>query len=197
MRTHPLVLYVTRAKIRAVRVMKNECRNAGLRVHHKSLCQLNADIFGLKKFPNPRLILQRRAGGVAEAVAFALVTGLEPVDHGRLGGIGETPVLANPPVQPFGAGFGGLDGQRLQGVRFEVFALRFVFLSALTYPRARANDEEGDGIMNDPLTLTLSPGGARGRAWRHDEVGEAEAIGFALAVEMEGVEELPLTQLGG
>jgi hypothetical protein len=45
-------------------------------------------------------------------------------------------------VQPLGATFGGLDGERLQRVRLQVFALRFVFLRALADPRARADDEE-------------------------------------------------------
>ena len=56
--------------------------------------------------------------------------------------------VKRPPLRfnQFGATFGGLDGQRLQRVRLEVFALRFVFLRALADARARADHEEGDGV---------------------------------------------------
>ena len=90
------------------------------------------------------MIFQRGAGGVAEAVAFALVAGLEAVDHGGLGRIGETPVFAESAMEPFGAAFGGLDGQRLQRVGLEVFAFGFVFLGALADAGPGADDEETD-----------------------------------------------------
>src|SRR5208283_1762492 len=74
------------SKVRAIRMMEHQSTHRRFRVHHEAFGQLDTDVFGLEKFPNAGLIFQRRAGGVAEAVAFALVAGLEPVDSFHLDG---------------------------------------------------------------------------------------------------------------
>ena len=76
-------------------------------------------------------------------------------------------------MQPFGATFGGLDGEGLERVRFEVFAACFVFFAALPDAGAGADDEHGHGIF-----------------WWIHVVRQTQAIGLALPAEMECMQNL-------
>ena len=77
---------------------------------------------GLQQLPDALLVVQVRAGRIAEAVALAAIAGREALLHGHGRRIGEAPILADAAVQPLGAAFGGLDGQRLDRVRLEELA---------------------------------------------------------------------------
>ena len=59
------------------------------------------------------LILQPRAGRIAERVALAAVVGLEAVEHRHVGRVGEAPQRADLGVQQLGVGLGGLQRERL------------------------------------------------------------------------------------
>ena len=108
-------------------MVKCQRAHACLRVHHESLGQFHADFFRPQQLPNACLVLQVRTRRIPKTVALAAVPRGEPLCHGHLGGIGETPVLADPPVQPFRTGFRRLNRQRLQAVRLEVVAILLGF----------------------------------------------------------------------
>src|ERR1700756_1422867 len=93
------------AEIRAVRVMQHQRAHARFRIHHEALRKLHADFFRLQELPKPRLILEMGARWIAKAVALPAVARSEPFRHGHLWRVRESPILANPPVQPFRRSF--------------------------------------------------------------------------------------------
>ena len=97
--------------------MKNHGTETGFRVHHHAFGQAYADFRGLQKLPQTLLIVEIRARRIAEAVTLAAITGGESRLHCHIAGIGETPVFAEPSVQPLRAGLGGFEREGLQGMR--------------------------------------------------------------------------------
>lgn len=151
--------------------MEHERADARFRFHHETFGEVDADFFGSEEREDASLVFERRAGGVAEAVTFAAVAGLKPVEHRRFGGIGETPVFPETAMQPFGSGFGGFQGERLQRVRLQKLAPVLELIGAFEDAGAGSDDEGRDRV-----------------AARYDVVSEAETVGRALAVEGEDVE---------
>ena len=109
-------------EVGAIGMVEHQGADAGFRLHHHAFGEAHADFLGAQQLPDALLVVQVGAGGIAEAVALAAVAGGEAVVHGEGGRIGEAPILADAAVQPFGGGFGGFDGQRLDGVGFEELA---------------------------------------------------------------------------
>src|SRR6202007_2171897 len=130
---------------------------------------------GLEQLPEAGLVFEVGAGGVAEAVTLAAIARSETLGHGELGRIGEAPIFADAAVQPFGAGFGGFDGERLEAVGFEVVAVVLGFFAALADAFAGGHDNKGDVIALAVLG-------------REDIIAEAEKIAEALALEIESVQ---------
>ena len=91
------------------------------------------------------------------------------------GRVGEAPVFADAPVQPFRAAFGGLDGQRLQAVRLQVLAADLPFFGLLADAGAGGDHEHRQVIA--PAFLGVE-----------NVVAKAESIVSALAAEAEGVD---------
>src|SRR3974390_3781323 len=114
---------VAHAEIPAIGVVKDQCTDACFCIHHESVRQLPANLFRLEQLPEPRLILQIRARRIAKTVPFALVLRSEPLRHGYLWRVRESPVFAYAPVQPLRAGFRRLNPQRLQSMGFEIVAV--------------------------------------------------------------------------
>ena len=94
----------------------------------------------------PGLIFQIRAGGIAEAVTLAAIARSEAVGHGERGRIGEAPIFADSAVQPFGAGFGCFDRQRLQAVGINNSRRLFGFFGAVANAGAGGDDEKREVI---------------------------------------------------
>src|SRR5580700_95882 len=107
-------------EVRAIGMVEDQCADAGFRVHHHAFSQPHANIFGPEQLPDSLLVVQVGASRIAEAVALAAIARREAFLHSHGGRIGESPIFADAAMQPFGAAFGRLDGQRLQSVRFEV-----------------------------------------------------------------------------
>ncbi len=90
------------------------------------------------------LILQRRAGRIAERVALAAVLGAEAVHHRQRRIVRETPLPAQPRVQPLGRRLGRLERQRLHRVALEVLAARPEVGRQLAHARSRRDREQHD-----------------------------------------------------
>src|SRR5207249_4381637 len=112
--------FFTRSEVGAVRMVEYERANARLGLHHHALGELYADFVRLQQFPDALLIIQIGTCRIPKAVALAAIARSEALLHGHGGRVGEAPVLTDAAVQPLGAALGSLDGQRLQGVRFEI-----------------------------------------------------------------------------
>ena len=106
-------------------MVKDERADTSFGVHHESLSQLDPNILGPQQLPEFRLILQIRACGVPKAIAFPVIARREPVLHRGRRRVGEAPIFTNPAMQPLRASFCGLNGQRLQAVRLQIFAVLF------------------------------------------------------------------------
>ena len=96
-----------RREVSAIRVVEHQRAHAGFRIHHHALGEVHADVFGVEQSEEALLVVQVGAGRIAEAVTLAAVFRREAVVHGESRGVGEAPILANPPVQPLGRAFGG------------------------------------------------------------------------------------------
>src|SRR6266567_4071855 len=110
------VAIVRRREIRAIGMLKNQRTHARFRLHHHAFRKFHADFFRTQQLPDPLLVVEIRARRIAEAVALAAVPRREAFLHGHAGRIGNAPVFADAAMQPFGAAFGRLDGQRLESV---------------------------------------------------------------------------------
>src|SRR5581483_4965666 len=135
----------------------------------------NADFFGPEQPPEFGLILQVRASRITKTISFAAVTGGKPLMHGERGRIGEAPVFANAAMQPLGAGLGGFDTERLQGMRFEVFAARFRLFGMLDDSFAGSHDEQRDVVA--PAVLRIER-----------VIAQAKPVGFGLPSKAEAFE---------
>src|SRR5580658_1100007 len=101
-------------------MMEHQRADARLWIHHHSFGQMHADFLGAQKHPYPSLVLKIWASRITEAISFAAVARSKPVRHANRRRIGETPILAYAPVQPFGASFRRLNRQCLQAVRVKI-----------------------------------------------------------------------------
>ena len=140
-------------EVDAVGVVEDEGGDAGFGFHHEAFSELDADFFGAKEGEELGLVFEVGAGRVAEAVAFAAVAGGEAFLHGHVGAVGEAPLFAEAAVEPFGGGFGGFDGEGLQGVGFEVIAAIFRFLRVFEDGVAGGDDKHGDVIARGILGI--------------------------------------------
>src|ERR1051325_3776587 len=137
---------VAHGKVSAIGVMEDQCADAGFGIHHESFRELHADFFGLQQFPDGGLIFQVGARGIAETIALASVAGREALCHGHLGCVGEAPVFTDTAMQPFGAGFGGFDGQSLQAMAQEIVAFVFCLFGALADTFSSSDDEKREVV---------------------------------------------------
>src|SRR6266852_5953620 len=87
-------------------MVKHQRADTGLGIHHHAFGELHANLPRLEQLPETRLVVEVRAGGIAEAVALPAVARGEAILHRQLGRVGEAPLLANAAMQPFGAPFG-------------------------------------------------------------------------------------------
>src|SRR5580704_3953258 len=61
---------IPHGEVRAIRMMKHQRADARLRIHHEALGELHADLFRFQELPNPSLVFQCGARGIAEAVTL-------------------------------------------------------------------------------------------------------------------------------
>src|SRR5262245_33399146 len=155
-------------------MMEHERADAGLGIHHHSLCQFYADLLRPQERPQALLIVKVGTRGISEAVALASVPRCEPVAHGHRRRIREAPVLANAPVEPFGARLRGFDGERLYAVRFEELTATLPLLALFANSGAGGDDEQRETVA--PAILGIE-----------DVVAQAQAILASLAGELESV----------
>src|SRR5215467_16212665 len=107
---------------------------------------MDADLFRAQELPHALLALHVRARRITEAVALAPISRGKPLLHRHGGGIGEAPIFANAPVQPFRSALGRLRGQRLDRDRLEELALLLPLLGPLPDALARIHDEQRDMV---------------------------------------------------
>src|SRR5262249_25717510 len=86
---------IQNTEVRAVWMNECERADAGFRIHHESFRKLNAYLFRPQKLPDGSLVLKFRTGGGPKAVPFPAIPRREPLRHGHLRWIGESPVLPN------------------------------------------------------------------------------------------------------
>src|SRR3989338_4368244 len=152
--------------------MEDEGADGGLGLHHEALGELDAAVLlGVEELEEDRLVLEVRAGRVAEADSDAAVLALELLADGLAGRVADAPHGPDAVVQELGEALGGFDGDRLQGVALEVLALVAVLVGQLAYAGA-AGDDEHRGVVA-PVARRL------------DEVGQAQAVPGGLAREVE------------
>src|ERR1035437_3350262 len=156
LRRRPALAFICR-EVGAIGMVEDDGAYAGFRLHHHAFGQLHADVFGPEQFPHALLIVQVGARRVAEAVALAVILRCEAIVHGYGGRIGEAPILADAAVQPLRRGLGGLDGQRLNGMRLEESALLFPLLALLADARARRHHQQRQMIALAIVALRAAP----------------------------------------
>src|SRR5579864_6308280 len=155
-------------------MVENEGADAGFRVHHHALGEVDTDFLRAQEQPDAGLIFEIWASGIAKAVTLAAIARGEAVGHRERGWIGEAPIFADSAVQPFGAGFGCFNRQRLKPVRIKIAARGFCSLGTVANAGACGDNEERDVI-------------ARAIRSREDVVAQAEIAGRALTLEMKSV----------
>ena len=97
-------------------MVEDEGGDGGLRLHHHPFGELDADFFRVDQFPDSLLVVEIRAGGVAETVALSPILGGKSFFHCHLGGIGEPPILADSSMEPFRRRLRRFNRQCLEGV---------------------------------------------------------------------------------
>src|SRR5580700_6264687 len=112
-------------------MMEDEGADAGFWVHHHALSEMNADFLRTQEEPDAGLIFEIGASWIAKAVTLATVARSEAVGHGERWRIGEAPIFADSAMQPFGAGFGCFNRQRLKAVRKKIAAGGFCCFGAV------------------------------------------------------------------
>src|SRR3954471_8186514 len=158
------------AEIGRRRVVEDDGGDARLGVHHAAVGQLHADVGRVEDAEEDLLIVEARAGRIAEGVALPVVVRLEAVEHRRVERVREAPLAAERGVEQLRVRLGALQRERLQKVRFQEVAVLLRLLGAGADPFAGGGDEQTDAVV----------GG--------DVVGEAEAVLALLAGEGEAVE---------
>src|ERR1700734_3111543 len=68
-------------EIRAIRMLEHERTDTGLRIHHESLGQLDANFFGPQQLPNRSLIVEVRARRITKTVALAPIARSKSLRH--------------------------------------------------------------------------------------------------------------------
>jgi len=111
--------------------MEDEGADAGFRVHHHAFGEVDADFLRTQEEPDAGLIFEIGASWIAKAVTLATVARSEAVGHGERWRIGEAPIFADSAMQPFGAGFGCFNRQRLKAVRKKIAAGGFCCFGAV------------------------------------------------------------------
>ena len=176
------VRLVADGEIRAIRMVEDQRANAGFGVHHHAFREMDTNFFGFQEHPYAGLVVEIRAGGIAEAVTFAAVTRSETLGHGERGRIGEAPIFADASVQPFGAGFGGFDGESLEAVGKKITAGGFGFFGAFADSGSGGDYEEREMIALDIFICAIIVGALR--IWRQDVIAQAKLFAYTLALEM-------------
>src|ERR1700722_8265019 len=155
-------------------MMEDEGADAGFRVHHHAFGEVDADFLRTQEEPDAGLVFEVRTSRITKTVALAAIARGEAVGHGERWRIGEAPIFADSAMQPFGAGFGCFNRQRLKAVRKKIAAGGFCCFGAVAAARACGDDEKGDVIA----------GAVR---CGEDVVAQAEVVGRTLALEMKSV----------
>src|SRR6267154_2732393 len=163
-------------------MMEHHRADASFRVHHHPFGQLHSDFFLLQKLPEADLVVEVGASRIAKAVAFPAITRSETLRHRKFGRIGETPVFADPTMQPFSTSFRGLDSERLQPVRFEVVPLVFCLFAALANAFTRGNHKKSHVVALSVL-------------WCEHVIAEAKKIAGSLPLEIKCVQRRDRSRL--
>src|SRR3984957_8377793 len=155
-------------------MMEDEGADAGFRVHHHAFGEVDADFLRTQEEPDAGLVFEVRTSRITKTVALAAIARGEAVGHGERWRIGEAPIFADSAMQPFGAGFGCFNRQRLKAVRKKIAAGGFCCFGAVAAASA----------CTDYKTLGGCAGAIR---CGDDVVAQAEIAGWILTLEMKSV----------
>ena len=137
-------MFLLNRKVPRLRVVEDQRAHRSLRLHHVTIGELDPDLLGMYEPPELDLVFKRRTGRVAERIALAPISSLQPRPHLQIGGIGESPKAAQLGVEPFGGGLRRLKRQRLNTVALQEFPLFLEPLVRLSDPVAGGHGEKAD-----------------------------------------------------